>query len=151
MINIPFCASAMSSALTLALDTLLQHSGMLYFCHASNSRRYIKPLDLPRLFSLNSALTSTTPLQHWPSPSPLLLLEVSCPVDCCRSCTALLMSTKRTAAFPWRSQDHCSRTCSPTNHQYCRNISGLRHLHRNNFGCQRHLPRNISVAQVTSC
>ena len=127
----------MSSALTLALDTLLQHSGMLYFCHASNSRRYIKPLDLARLFSLNSALASTTPLQDWPPPSPpLLLLEVSCPVDCCRSCTALLGSTKRTAALPWRSQEHWSRTCSPTHRQYRRNISGRHHLHRNNFGCQ---------------
>ena len=141
----------MSSALTLALTTLLQHSGMLYF-YASTSRRYIKPLGLARLFSLNSALASTTPLQDWPPPSPLhLLLEVSCPVDCCRSCTALLMSTKRTAALPWQSQDHCSRTCSPTHRQYHRNISGRRHLHRNNFSCKRHLIRNISIAQVTSC
>ena len=27
------------------LDTILQHSGMLYFCHTSNSMRYKKPLD----------------------------------------------------------------------------------------------------------
>ena len=136
----------------IGFGTLLQHSGMLNFCHASNSRRYIKPLYLARLFSLNSALASTTPLQDWPPPSPLLLLlEVSCPVDCGRFCTALIVSTKRTAALPWRSQDHCSRTCSPTHRQYHRNISGRRHLHRNNFGCQRHLPRNISIAQVTSC
>ena len=84
--NTPSCAPAMSSAPTLAFDTLLQHSGMLYFCHASNSRRYIKPLDLARSISLYSALALTTPLQDWPPPSPLLL-EVACPVDCCPGVT----------------------------------------------------------------
>ena len=115
----------------------------------SNSRRYIKPLDLARLFNLNSALASITPLKDWPPPSPLqLLLEVSCPVDCCRSCAALLVSTKRTAALLWRSQDHCSRTCSPTHHQYRRNISGRRHLHRNNFRCTSHF---ITEDVLTKC
>ena len=35
-------------------------------CPTSNPIGYIRPLYTARLFSLNSALTSTTPLQDWP-------------------------------------------------------------------------------------
>ena len=60
------------------------------------------PLDLARLFSPDTAAFLSTPLQDWSPPSPLLLLlEVSCPVDCCLPYTTSLMSTKRTAALPW--------------------------------------------------
>ena len=50
-----------------------------------------------------------------------VLMELPCPVDRCCSCTTLLVSTKRTAALPWRGPDHCSRTCSLT-HCHCRRI-----------------------------
>ena len=53
---------------------MLQHSGMHYFCHTSNSMRYINPLNRARLFSLVSAASSTPPLQDLPPPLPLLLL-----------------------------------------------------------------------------
>ena len=139
---------------------MLQHSGMLYFCHTSNSMRYKKPLDQAKLFSHRPASTLTTPLQDWSTPSPLLLLlEVPFPVDCCCSCTALLVSTKRTAALPWQGPDHCSRTCSLTHHQCHRNIlvavviciatfwlpSSSTSQY---FGCYHHLHRNILVAIV---
>ena len=85
--------------------------------------RYINPLNQARLFSHRPASTVTTPLQDGPPPSHLLLcLEVPFPVDRCCSCTALLVSTKRTAALSWRGPDHCSRTCSLTHHQCHRNI-----------------------------
>ena len=102
---------------------MLQHSKMHYFCHTSNSMRYINPLNRVRLFSHRPASALTTPLQDWSPPSPLLLLlDGPCPVDRRCSCTALLVSTKRTAALPWRSPDHCSRTFSPTHCQCRRNI-----------------------------
>ena len=49
-------------------------------------------------------------------------MEAPCPVDRCCSCTALLVSTKRTTALPWRGPDHCSRTCSLTHCQCRHNI-----------------------------
>ena len=102
---------------------MLQHSGMHYFCHTSNSMRYINPLNRARLFSHRPASALTTPLQDWSPPSPLLLLlDAPFPVDHCCSCTTLLVSTKRTAALPWQSPDHCSRTCSLTHRQCRRNI-----------------------------
>ena len=84
---------------------------------------YINRLNWARLFSYRPASTLTTPLQDWSPPSSLLLLlDVPCPVDRCCSCTALLMSMKRTAALPWRDPDHCSRTYPLTHHQCHRNI-----------------------------
>ena len=59
---------------------------------------------------------------HQEDCSYLFLLEVPCPVDRCCSCTTLFVSTKRTAALPWRGPDHCSRTCSLTHCQCCRSI-----------------------------
>ena len=82
-----------------------------------------KPPELSQIISHRPASTLITSLQDWSPPSPLLLLlDVPCPVDHCCSCTGLLVSTKRTAALPWRGPDHCSRTF-PLMHRQChRNI-----------------------------
>ena len=92
------------------------------------SLRYINHLNWARFFSNRPSSSLTTPLQDWSPPSHLLLLDDPFPVYRCCSCTALLGSTKKTAAFPSRGPDHCSRTCSLT-HSQCRH--------------------NILVAQVT--
>ena len=119
----PSCVLASSSALPWALDSVLQYSVMRCFCHTSNPIRYKNTLNPAKLFNHRPASTLTTPLQDWSPPSPLLqLLDVPCPVDRCCSCSALLVSTKRTAALPWRGPDHCSRTCSHTHRQCRRNI-----------------------------
>ena len=83
---------------------------------------YINRLNWARVFSHRPASTLTTPLQDWSPPSPLLLLDDPFPIDRCCSCTALLVSTKMTAALPWRGPDHCSSTCSLTHRQCRRNI-----------------------------
>ena len=57
---------------------MLQHAGMVYFCHTPNSMRYTKLLNRARLFSLVSAASSTPPLQGLPLPL-LLLLDVTFP------------------------------------------------------------------------
>ena len=99
---------------------MLQYSGMRWFYHTSNPMRYTNTLFPAKLISHRPAFTLTTLLQDCAPPSPLLLhLEVPCPVDHCCSCSALLVSTKRTAALPWRGPNHCSRMCSLTHHQ-CR-------------------------------
>ena len=140
---------------------MLPHAGMHYFCHTSNSMRYIKTLSRARLFSHRPASTLTTPLQDWSPPSPLLLLlDDQCPVDRCCSCTALLVSIKRTAALPWRGPDHCSRMCSLTHRQCRHNILVAIVIYittfwlplsstSQHFDGHYHLPRNILVAQVT--
>ena len=81
-----------------------------------------KPPELSQIISHRPGSTLTTPLQDWSPPPLLLLLDVPCTVDRCCSCTALLVSTKRTAALPWRGSDHCSRTCPLTHRQCHRNI-----------------------------
>ena len=43
-------------------------------CHSSNLLGYIRSLAWSKIISLTSAAASTTPLQDFPSPTPLLLL-----------------------------------------------------------------------------
>ena len=96
---------------------------MHYFCHTSNSLRYINPLNRTGLFSHRPTSALTTPFQDWSPPSPLLLpLDAPYPVDCCCSCTALLVLNKRTAALPWEVQTTARKTCSLTHRQCRRNI-----------------------------
>ena len=94
---------------------------------ANFSQKSLSPLLLHRLQLLLSSLHFTTACCLGPGFAEeelLFFLEVPCPFDHCCSCTALLVSTKRTAAicFSWQGPDHCSRTCSLTHCQCRRNI-----------------------------
>ena len=106
----------------------------MYLCYQVTAPGYIsKLISARRACHLGSCIehSSSSPVFTSPPPAALVLaslrrssfffLEDPCPVDRCCPCTALLVSTKRTAALPWRGPDHCSRTCSLT-HCQCRRI-----------------------------
>ena len=96
----------------------------MYLCKLISAERALSPRLLHRLQLLLSSLHFTTTCCPGPgfAEEELFFLEVRCPVDRCCSCTILLVSTKRTAALPWRGPDQCSRTCSLTHCQCRRNI-----------------------------
>ena len=83
-----------------------------------------------------------TPLANQARP----LLDAPYPVDRCCSCTALLVSTMRTAALPWRGPDHCPRKCSLTHCQGRRTSLLPSSSTSQYFGCQRNRHRNILIA-----
>ena len=96
----------------------------MYLCY-QNLPGIFKPLILSKLFIHRPASTWITPRQAWSQLLYRFYWKFPYPVYRCCSCTALLVSTKRTAALPWRAiQVHtqnvlskCTlRTCYPSAH-----------------------------------
>ena len=108
--------------------------------------RFINTLIPAKLFSHRPAPALTPHLQDSSLP---LLLDAPFPVDCCCYCNALLMSTKRTAAFPWQSQDHCSRTCLPMHHQCHCNILLPSSSSSQHFRCPSHFIAQDVLSKCT--
>ena len=138
-----------------------------YISKLISARRVLSPQLLHRLQLLLSSLHLTTACCPGSGFTEEELLEVLCPVDRCCSCTALLVSTKRTAAicFSWRShssrpllflyhlarvhQEDCSSSLAGSRPLLKNVLTNALSVSSQHFECHRHLPRSILVAQVT--
>ena len=140
-----------------------------YISKLISARRALSPQLLHHLQLLLSSLHFTTACCPGPgfAEEELFFLEVSCPVDRCCSCTALLVSTKKTAAicFPGgpmpirpllflyrlgcvHQEDRSSSLARPK--PLLKNVlTNAPSVSSQHFDCHRHLPRNILVALVT--
>ena len=117
---------------------MLQHAGMLYFCHTSNSMRYVKPLNRARLFSHRPAFALTTPVQDFSTFT--FAAAPGCPIS-----SRLLLFLHSLVRVHQEDRSSSLAKSTPLLKNVLANAPSVSLQH---LCCQRHLHRNILVAIV---
>ena len=132
---------ASSSALSWALDPMLQHSGMHYFCHTSNSMKVYKPPE-------SSKIIQSSPCLHLDNTSPRLVSTFTS--------TAAPGFTFPSRLLPFLyclahvHQEDRSSSLAKSGPLLKNVLTNAPSVSSQHLGDRHHLHRNISIARVTS-